>query len=235
MLLDPERQCSGTYFSLHKATKLPAVPDYIHSAKVIEYLQQQLRGNRAVIYCFFDYARRHELTTEAVLANLLVQLCVRNQEKLCQLLQNLYKQCEEGRRRPTMSELKSAFQNARSEYEGITVVLDALDESEHSVRRQLISILDITTAPKTSLLAFGRTHVDSKMYVNVEDTDILEIEIAAHRSDLNLFLRSRIEDNQDLDCVARGYTGGLSNITERIIKKAQFRYVDAIALASHLF
>lgn len=64
------------------------------------------------------------------------------------LVRQLYGQAEGGRRRPTLAELSGAFQSACKAFVKVFVVTDALDESEHRVRRQFISSLDLTASPK---------------------------------------------------------------------------------------
>jgi len=138
------------------------------------------------------------------------------------LVRQLYGQAEGGRRRPTLAELSGVFQSACKAFVKVFVVTDALDESEHRVRRQFISSLVLTASPNVALLLMSRPHIQILGYLSEMFT---EIEIQAQDSDLRLFLDSRIADSEDLEWVLGSRESGMKMINDQIIKNAASRWV----------
>jgi len=175
---------------------------------VIQHLRQAAGADEAVIYCFFDYARREELTAETVLAELLLQLFTKDRSKFRNVIVRLYDEAEAGRRKPTLDELSSAFGTSCKRLKRIFVLVDALDECDHAIRRRLLSALDPAANENCYLLVMSRPHIHSSAYLNKLSLETLEIDIQAHCSDLRLFLDSRIANCEDLELVIEDYKGG---------------------------
>lgn len=109
-------------------TTLDISADDATSSTVIEQLRDTTNPSEAVVYCFFDYARRQDLTADAVLAELLVQLASSHTSRVFPIVRRGYERAESGRRKPTLGELTVAFEDASSCFKRLLVVADALDE-----------------------------------------------------------------------------------------------------------
>ena len=73
-------------------------------ATLIEGLRSMPSDEHAVIYCFFDYARVQELTAEAVLADLLLQLLTIDPTRHFDAFKNFFMAAERLRRNATIQE-----------------------------------------------------------------------------------------------------------------------------------
>lgn len=204
----------------------------IYSSMTIQNLRQAAGIDEAVVYCFFDYAMREELTAETVLAELLLQIFIKDVSKFRDIIVQLYDAAEAGRRKPTLDELSSAFRTSCKRLKRTSVLVDALDESDHVTRRRLLSALDLAANENCRLLVTSRPHIQSSAYLNRLSIEMIEIDIQAHCSDLQLFLDSRIADCEDLELVVEGCEGGAQGVINQIINQAGFRYASTLYLAS---
>lgn len=213
---DPERQFYGTV----NKTIFLSHTYALNSSMIIEHMQHDARPDEAVVYCFFDYARRQELAADTVLAELIVQLASKDMTRSQSTVRALYEQAENGRRKPTMRELTLAFHKLSSHLKKLSVVIDALDECEHFIRRQLITALELTTKMHIHLLVFSRPHVQLDVYLGKYPTILAKIEIQAQTKDLQLFLDTRITDSEDLGWIIGNCEITAQQITTEIIDKA---------------
>lgn len=197
--------------------------DNATSSTVIQHLRHTIKPNEAVVYCFFDYARRQDLTADTVLAELLVQLASRNATQVLPIIRNLYEQSENGRRRPTLEELKAAFQSASACFDRLLVVADALDECDYSIRRQFLLALHPAAKSNANILVFSRPHVQPAACFGKTSIQCSEIEIRPLASDLLSFIGTRIADNEDLECIMENSEITMEKMTCQIIEKAGFR------------
>ncbi len=185
------------------------------------------------MYCFFDYARRNQLTAETIVAELLLQLFLADISKFRDVLLNLYNEAEGGRRKPTLEELTTAFNTSCSRIGRIFVVVDALDECDHVVRRRLFTALDLLANKNCQMLIMSRPHIQPTVYLNKLIAEFTELEIRAHRLDLQLFLHNRITDSEDLESVIEDCPGGAQAVVDQIIDNANFRCVHACSSQLH--
>lgn len=190
---------------------------------MIEHLRNTRKPGEAIVYCFFDYARRQDLTADAVLAELLAQLVSSHTRQVFTIVRRLYEQAEYGRRRPTLKELTMAFESASSCFEELFVVVDALDECDHSVRRHFLSALNSAGKSNIRTLVFSRPHVQAGTYFDQASVLASEIEIQAKTSDLKSFISTRIADSEDLDYIIENCEMTTEEITRQIIERAGFR------------
>lgn len=190
---------------------------------MIEHLRGATKPGEAVVYCFFDYARHKDLTADAVLAELPVQIASSHRNRVFSIVRSLYERAEDGRRKPTLRELTVAFKDASSCFEGLFVVADALDECDHPIRRQLLLALNPTGNSNIHIMIFSRPHVQPNTYFSKASARISEIEIQAHAADLEAFIGTRIADNEDLGCVIENCEITTEQIVHQTVQKAGFR------------
>lgn len=190
---------------------------------VIEHLKRSQSSEDVLIYCFFDYARRNELNADLVFAELLRQLFVADLHKHSSSMVALWNQAEKGRRRPTLTELNAAFDHACKYVQNITLVIDAIDECEHAVRRRLLSSLNLQANQNCRLLIFGRPYVHPVLYFDRQPINCVEVEIRAQPQDLVRFLDNRICDSEDLNWMLHNQGIHSREIIDRVISEAQFR------------
>lgn len=197
--------------------------DPLNSSMIVEHLRSTPAPDEAVIYCFFDYARRQELSVDMIFSEFMVQLASRLIPQVSAIIRNLYSTAEHGRRRPTLRESTAAFHQISALFKQVSVVVDALDECKSGVRRQLLSALDLVHNHNMRVLIFSRPHIQLHTHLSKTDIQISEVEIQASTSDLHLFVNSRITEFEDLECVIDSSDMTVQQIADIVVTKASFR------------
>jgi len=195
---------------------------------VIENLKRSATPNERVIYCFFEHARRSELTAEAVFADLILQVLQTGaasslRDALFSKLGQLHLEAERGRRRPLLYELTDLFRFVCQNVDRITVIIDALDECEHRVRRSLTTGLNTVENTNLLVLITSRPHIQLRTHFDIGI--IHDVDVHAHTADLRLFIEARIAENEDLERIVVSAPEGFSAVIAKIIAKAECRYV----------
>lgn len=157
------------------------------------------------------------------MANLLRQIYVTNTSLFLPSLEALHKLCEDGRRRPTFAETRHAFKTACQGVERLVVVIDALDECEHAVRRRLLAAIDPFTNHNIRLFVTGRPYIKIGKCLDRPDMRLFEINMQIPLSDLKLFIEDRITDSEDLTTVIEQNNIKVDRIASRIQDKTPLR------------
>ena len=198
----------------------PGVGKTMLCATLIERLKSITSNHDAIIYCFFDYARVQELTAEAVLANLLLQLLTVDFNGRFDAFKEFFIGAEGVRRNATIQELNVFFEQICGLFRTVYIVIDGFDEAEHSTRRQLLSSLEGGISNNVLLCIAGRPNAVFSSYMNAPFATVL---VQAQQADLCLYIEERIADDEDLSYIVNYSNIKAKDLIDKVIYKADFR------------
>ena len=103
------------------------------------------------------------------------------------------------------------------------ICIDAVDELELKVRRQLLNVLkELVINYNTRLFLTGRSHIESEVQRFFQVTQSYQIVISASQQDIQEFVRQQVEE--DLNPLAMD-EGLAKDIEDVIVKRSQGMYV----------
>ncbi|KAI9709873.1 MAG: hypothetical protein M1812_007581 [Candelaria pacifica] len=125
------RKSPDTFLWLHG---IPGCGKTILSSTIIEDVISHcgVDSNLAVVYFYFDFNDAEKQETEKMIRSLLSQLG--RQRSTAQALRSLYSACKTGGRSPTSNELLETLRGMVQEFDGVFIILDALDECKERDR-----------------------------------------------------------------------------------------------------
>lgn len=157
---------------------------------VIDHLRYSAADTQhPVIHIYFDYRDQQHQTIERIVASLLKQLassCLR----LPTAVTALHKRLSEQEKTPQHQDLLLALTILCREQKKVFLVIDALDECDPSVRKELCGFL------RTPVSHCIRTFVTSRYHpADIREffSECPQIEIKADSSDLQMYMRHEIE------------------------------------------
>ena len=106
-----------------------------------------------------------------------------------------------------LSQLKNAF-----------ICIDAVDELEPKVRRQLLNALKELLSNNTRLFLTGRGHIESEVQKCLEVSQRYTVVISANEQDIKTFVKQQIVDDTYPDAMDEELE---KDITDAIVKKSQ--------------
>ncbi|KAI9703722.1 MAG: hypothetical protein M1836_007492 [Candelina mexicana] len=152
----------NTFLWLHG---IPGCGKTILSSTIIEDALTHcgLNPNLAVAYFYFDFNDTEKQEPDRMIRSLVSQLG--RQRSTGQALRSLYSACRDGGRSPTSDELLSTLRGMVQEFDGVFIILDALDESKE--REKLLESISAWAA-----WGIGRLHtlVTSRRESDIEDS-----------------------------------------------------------------
>ena len=98
------------------------------------------------------------------------------------------------------------------------ICIDAVDELEPQVRRQLLNILKELGTNNTRLFLTGRQHIESEIQKCFQVEDKYRVNIIPHRDDIQEFLQQQIRDDLIEDAMDKVLK---ENIISVIIRKSR--------------
>ena len=165
-----------------------------HRSIVVDYLTNNYAGeDTKIVYLYCDY-KDQAVQTAANLIACLVRQVIGYPKVLPQQLEEMHKELQHQKRRPSFDELRKLLIALCKEYDRVYVIVDALDECEAiRERRLLLPVLEVL--PDTS----GRLFVTSRP--NNEDISNTfgkqsRITIAAVEMDLRQYVAERIAEEE---------------------------------------
>lgn len=144
------------------------------------------------IYFYFDFSDLNKQHYKDMLRSLLLQLY--HKSLLAQkLLQNCYNSNEQGRRQPTLDQLKDTLVTVLEKLQGVNIILDALDEAQ-SINEivQWCRSIHSAEALKVRLLVTSRTQVVNWFYKK----DILPLQLQHLNQDIQFYTRRRLHSEE---------------------------------------
>ena len=138
--------------------------------------------NLAVVYFYFDFNDSEKQETEKMIRSLLSQLG--RQRSTAQSIRSLYSGCKDGGRSPTCNELLAALQGMVRDFDGVFIVLDALDECKER-EKLLKSILELAG------WRIGKLHT---LVTSRRERDIEDMLDSLVSEDQKLYIQSNLID-----------------------------------------
>jgi hypothetical protein len=156
-------------------------------------LRHHIFGGLAYIY--LDYKERERQTLTFILASIVSQIfCqIPNAQKS---VENLYQDCGRGQKAPDVEQLMGILTDILQSNK-VLLAFDAMDEASAATRNALISRLASFTTDNLRVVFTSRPDVDFKMISGRTEV----IDLVAQNSDLELFARTRLETNEDVQMI----------------------------------
>ena len=207
---------------------LSGVTNSLHSSVVVDNLRS-LRHNIGVACLYCDYKDQNNQTLVHILGTFLRQFLTATQEpipipeEVVQKLSHIQRQGAKVRAEDNLALLKLQLQRLKRAF----ICIDAVDELEPRVRRELLTVLKELGTNNTRLFLTGRGHIESEVqtYFPVEQRDA--VVISARQQDIQEFVRQQIEKDHSLnpeaidDVLAK-------DIEDAIVNKSQGMYVTEV-------
>ena len=182
-----------------KCSIIPIPITNVHSSVVIDDLRSQF-PDIGVAYLYADYKDQANQTMVNILGTFLHQLLITAREYIpngdevirkfksidggLTAKRNLYLL------KVRLNQLKHAF-----------ICIDAVDELEPKVRRQLLNVLKELNTGNTSLFLTGRGHIDSEVQEHFQVATRYTVVIGVNQPDIQTFVRQQIADDPYLDAM----------------------------------
>lgn len=154
-----------------------------------------------VLYIFFDYAKRTEQTPAAVFGDLIRRLIQHNLEVLGPELQKMHKRAECGERQLSMGELQSLFGKACESFEGLTIVMDGLDEADQRCLETIFAAFNYSQTKNLALFLVGRERPHPREFLRCGNLDVLDITIRTDVEDVSSYLKQEVSNLSTLESV----------------------------------
>lgn len=212
--LKQRHQRSGTWFLESKAYDdwktqpnsflwlhgIPGCGKTVLSSTIIQDLKQNSTSAQALLYFFFDFNDVHKQSLESMLRTLIAQLYQQRRDPQ-QHVEKLWSSCEEGTQQPTLNSLDTVLRDMLGYVKRVTVVLDALDESQ--TRAELLAWLNdfIKTKPTTVQLiatARGEEDIESALKLCTGAGERIAIQRSVVNEDIRSYVRDRVQHSDDL-------------------------------------
>lgn len=162
-----------------------------------------------------------------VLSSLLKQLIVANPNHATPVIE-MHSKWESQQKAPQVEDLEQALCLIVKSLHLVFFVFDALDECDSAQRKMLLRILGrLSLAPNTKVFVTSRSHLKDELGkfqvwgtegVKALDASVPQIEVTAADSDLRPYIRSKIEESDNLGLLDDDF---ISQIVEKIISRAR--------------
>jgi hypothetical protein len=164
------------------------------SAVIIDYLVTAVEGARTVAYVYFDYQDRAIQNATNVLCSLLMQTLrsIENKSWPEDLFQKLHAKCTNPCNILDVQDVIKLIVDLTQEIPSMFFIFDALDEcNDLATRRKLMNFMTTITThqPQVKFLVTSRLQLPT--YHGLSSAEV--ITIYAHDSDLEVFIRAKIE------------------------------------------
>jgi hypothetical protein len=152
-------------------------------------------GISGLAYIYFNYKERERQTINSVLASLIVQM-LRQVPDVQPLAERLYHTLDGGKKTPNAEQLLGILAGILQSHK-ILLAFDALDEASTSTRNGLISRFASLETKNLRIFLTSRPDVEFRSII----TKTKVIDIAAQSSDLEIFARTQLENNDDVQAI----------------------------------
>ena len=190
---------SGSFLWLHG---IPGCGKTILSSTIIEDVLYHCHHDptMAVIYFYFDFDDVEKQKYEKMIRSLITQLSLRY-KSTPRVLAALFSSCMNGERQPTSDALLTTLQQMIREFDGIFIILVALDECEE--RRELLEDINKIAGWKTEklhILATSRREKDIEESLDslINDQGKVCIQSALVNDDIRAYIQKRLQSDQNL-------------------------------------
>ena len=166
----------------------------------------------AVIYLKYNDPQQ---TLNNILASVLRQL-VEEQEVIPDFLQSAYEHHCDNNASPTLQSIKDILKAIVLLYAKVFMIVDGLDECSEDIRWALTE--QLRDMPGTVYVMITSRVLDS---IREELEDFVQMEIKAHKSDIELFIDRQIRKNRNLRKIVQKNPAMRQDIKEGVVKTAE--------------
>ena len=154
----------------------------------------------AIIYFFFDFQDSRKQHPRDLLKFLLEQLAAEN-ENAIDSLQDLFRSCRSGQDTPTHEQLIKACTEAAGFYGDIFIIIDALDECQHSEYTELGATLHALQKgiDNAHIMAFSQPTQGIRELMGSLAKQTISIEGLHVEEDIGLYVRDRLNSSKGLN------------------------------------
>jgi hypothetical protein len=177
---------------------IPGCGKTVLASLIIHHLEQDSPPGSVLLYFFFDFVDQKKQNTENMIRSLICQL-YQQEDRVRQDLEDAFLDCQSGSQQPTLDSLKRVLNSMLEKAEGITIVVDALDES--CTRRDLLAwIRSLFTSKPTTirLLVTSRREQDiESMLERLIDSDsMVNIQNGLVDKDIRSYVRAYVQQSE---------------------------------------
>ena len=224
------RRLSGNenYFRLREERELVLTSRDV-SSLVVDRLCDQVRGQNAVVTCFYlDFAARKEQSVANILGSLLRQL-VGGMEKVPEEIAQAFQEQKKaiGGRALRLLDIVKMLQAITSSLPTF-MCIDALDECAAANRVKLLNSLRqiLEMSPRTRIFMIGRPHVRAEIEKRLSGR-VISVSIGPNKDDIVEYLRLRLDEDESPDAMDESLE---AEILEKIPENMSEMYVGAMVL-----
>ena len=196
----------------------------LYSSVVIDHLYSQFHQHSKIgIACLYaDYKDQASQTLGHILGSFVRQLLTTAKEpipvEVIQKLQDIQRQGAGVGMDDNLALLKIRLQKLDCAF----ICIDALDELDPKVRRQLFAVLKDLGTNNTCLFLTGRGHIEGEAQKFLEVSQEYTVTISANERDIKQFIRQQLEEDQNPEAMDEVLE---KDILDKIITKSQGMYV----------
>jgi Cdc6-like AAA superfamily ATPase len=172
---------------------IPGAGKTIIAALVIDHLlRSQHVADEPVTFIYCNYKRQSEQSAKHILSSILRQI-VDIQSGVPNLVQDFYTSYTAKRTTPSPDEIEQVFGAASKGLQGLTIIVDALDECETRARQEFLPALEtLRRQCEVRLLATSRPLPNVQSHPTFLGKPTLEVK--ASNEDLEKYIRSRASE-----------------------------------------
>jgi ankyrin repeat domain-containing protein 50 len=178
-------------------------------------LESSLKSQRiGILFLFCQYAERKSQTIEELLGSLIQQL-LRRQRDLPSAAASLFQKHDLACTRPSQKELSTLLSSLVGDFERVYVVIDALDECEHSITRGLLEALgDLPDSAHRLYTSRNEPHIQHRA------CEAKAFPILSREEDIRTYLETQIEGEENLSRLCREHQDLKNIVVKEIIAKS---------------
>jgi hypothetical protein len=172
---------------------IPGAGKTIMAALVIDHLlRSQHVADEPVTFIYCNYKRRSEQSAKHMLSSIFRQI-IDIQPGVPKLVEDFYTSHTTKRTTPSSDEIRQVFEAASRDLQGLTIIVDALDECETRVRQEFLSAVEtLRRQCQVRLLATSRPLPTVQSHPTFLGKPTLEVR--ASDEDLKKYIRSRASE-----------------------------------------
>jgi hypothetical protein len=184
-----DRQKDATLF----CPGIPGAGKTIAAALVIDHLLRSRHvADKPVTFIYCNYERQSEQSAKHMLSSILRQI-IDIQSGVPRLIQEFYTFHTAKRTTPSSDEISKVLEAASKDLQGLTIIIDALDECETRARQEFLSAVGaLREQCEVRLLATSRPLPTVQAHPIFSSRPILEVK--ASDEDLEKYIRSRASE-----------------------------------------
>ena len=192
-----------------------------HSSVAIDNLYSLFREHPSVgIACLYaDYKDQSNQTLVNILGSFLNQFLTTVPEPIPEEVTQKLNDINNGGRKVEIEDILGLLKIRLLQLSSAFICIDAVDELEPKVRRQLLIVLkELVMSNNLRLFLTGRSHIESEVQKYFKIPQSYSVIISASQQDIREFMKQQIMDDLNPDAMDEGLA---KDIVDALIKKSQ--------------